>query len=84
MKDNVVTSLNGGESLVTEDAKKAELLNTSFALVFTKTNPLAQKARVKECWKGDFPLVREDWVRERLNKLDIFKSMHMTGCIRQC
>lgn len=59
-KDNVDTSLNGGESLVREDAKKAGLLNTAFTLVLSKTSPLTQETRVKECWKGGFPLVRED------------------------
>lgn len=71
--------LNGGEMLVTEDAEKIELLNTAFAVFFTKTSPLTQETRVKELWKGDFPLVRENWVREHLNKLDIHKSMHPDG-----
>lgn len=44
-KDNMGPLLNVGESLVTEDAKKAGLLNTSFALVFTKTSPLTQETR---------------------------------------
>lgn len=70
-KDNVGSLLNVEESLVTEDAKKAELLKTPFALVFMKTSPLTQDARIKECQKGDFPLVRE-----HLNKLDICKSRH--------
>lgn len=57
--------------MVTEDAKKAELLKTPFALVFMKTSPLTQDARIKECQKGDFSLVIE-----HLNKLDICKSRH--------
>lgn len=75
-KDNVDPLLNGGESLVAEDTEKARLLNTTFALVFTKTSPLTQKTRVKKSWKEEFPLVREDWVREYLDKFDIFKSMY--------
>ncbi|XP_068856794.1 uncharacterized protein [Aphelocoma coerulescens] len=78
-KDNMDPLLNGGETLVTEDAEKAELLNAFFALAFTdKTSPqgsLAQEIRVKESWKEDFPFIKEDWVREHLGKLDIHKSM---------
>ncbi|KAJ7410616.1 hypothetical protein BTVI_53109 [Pitangus sulphuratus] len=81
-KDNVSPLLNGGETPVTEDAEKSELLNTTFALVCTdKTSPqesLTQDTRVKECWKEDFPLVKEDWVRE-LGKLDIHKFMGPDG-----
>lgn len=38
-KDNVGSLLNVEESLVTEDAKKAKLLKTPFALVFMKNQP---------------------------------------------
>lgn len=61
---------------MTEDTKKAELLTNTFELVSTNTSPLTQGTRIKECWKGDFPLFREDWNREQLYKLDNFKSMH--------
>lgn len=66
-----------GRALVTESAERAELLNGFFASVFTgKTRPqesLTQEIRVKGCWKKD--LVKEDWVREHLGKIEIHKSM---------
>lgn len=74
--DNVDPLLNGGESLVTEDSEKAALLNTTFALVFTKTSPLTQEMRAKKCLKGEFPLVREDWVREHLDNFVHPDRMH--------
>ncbi|TRZ08619.1 hypothetical protein HGM15179_018490 [Zosterops borbonicus] len=82
-KGNVGPLLNGGGTLVIEYAEKAELLNVFFSLVFTdKTShqeSLAQETRVKEYWKEDFPLVKEDWVREYLGKFDIHKSMGSNG-----
>lgn len=49
--------LNEARTLVTEDIEKAELLNATFALVFTgKTSPqesLTQEIGAKECWKKD-------------------------------
>ncbi|NWX33671.1 RTJK polymerase, partial [Notiomystis cincta] len=78
-KDNVGLLLNPGRTPVREDAEKAELLNTTFASVCTdKTSPqgsLTQESRVKEWWEEDIPLVKEDWVRKHLGKLDIHKSM---------
>lgn len=70
-----------GRALVTECAKKEELLNGFLALVFTgKTSPqesLTQEIRVKGCWKKD--LVKEDWNREHLGKIKIHKSMVPDG-----
>lgn len=67
-------------TVVTEDMEKAELLNAFLALVFIdKTSlqePLTQETRVKECCKEDFPLVKEDWVREHL---DIHESVGSDG-----
>lgn len=62
-KDNMGLLLNEGGTLVTKDVEKAELLNATFAMVFTgKTSPqgpLTQETKVKECWNGDFPLIKE-------------------------
>lgn len=67
-RDNMGLLLNEGRTLVTEDVEKAELLNTAFALVFTgKTSPqgsLTQEIRVQECWKGEFPFVKDGKVLE--------------------
>lgn len=70
-----------GRTLVTESAKKEELLKGFFALVFTgKTSPqefLTQKIRVKGCWKKH--LVKEDWIREHQGKIKTHKSMVPDG-----
>lgn len=67
-KDNMGLLLSEGGILVTEDIEKAELLNAAFAMVFTgNTSPqgcLTQEIRIKECYKGDFPLVKEGKVLE--------------------
>lgn len=38
-----------------------------------------QETKVKDCWKEDFPLLKQDWVREHLGKLDIHKSLDSDG-----
>jgi len=74
----VGSSLHETGDLVTQDLEKAELLNVSFASVFTsKTGP--QESQVLETtgkgWtKQDAPLVEEDQVRGHLSKLDILQS----------
>lgn len=43
-----------------------------------KTRPqesLTKETRVKECWKEDFPLVKENWITEHVAKPDINKPM---------
>ncbi|KAJ7413023.1 rna-directed dna polymerase from mobile element jockey-like [Pitangus sulphuratus] len=76
------SSTNGGGIMVTKDTGKAELSNAFFALASTDKSceePLTQETRLKDCWKEVFPLVKEDWAREHLNKLDIPKSMGPNG-----
>ncbi|PKU39894.1 rna-directed dna polymerase from mobile element jockey-like [Limosa lapponica baueri] len=66
-----------------EYVEKVELLNATFATVFTtKTSPEESQAlEVSErVWrKEDFPLVKDDYVRDHLGKLDIHKSMGPDG-----
>ncbi|GAB0183184.1 mitochondrial enolase superfamily member 1 [Grus japonensis] len=66
-----------------EDTEKAELLNAFFALIFTaKAGPQeSQTLEVGEkVWrKEDFPLVKEDQVRDHLGKLDTHKCMGLDG-----
>ncbi|GAB0184165.1 mitochondrial enolase superfamily member 1 [Grus japonensis] len=66
-----------------EDIEKVELLNAFFASVFTaKASPQeSQTLGVGEkVWrKEDFPLVKEDQVRDHLGKLDTHKSMGPDG-----
>ncbi|GAB0179750.1 mitochondrial enolase superfamily member 1 [Grus japonensis] len=82
-RENVGPLLNEVGALVMEDTEKAELLNAFFASVFTaKVGPQETQtleAGEKFLQKEDLPLVKEDWVREHLGKLNIHKSMGPDG-----
>jgi len=82
-RDNVGLLLNTVGVLVTEDTEKAELLNAFFSSVFSaKANPQESQAlevREEACTEDDFPLVEEDFVRDRLSNLDAHKSMGPDG-----
>jgi len=83
IRENVGPLLNEVDAPVVEDPEKAELLNASFASVFTaKAGPQAyQSLEVREeAWKKeDFPLVKEDCVRDHLSNADTHKSMGPNG-----
>jgi len=82
-RDNVGLLPNEAGVLVTEDAEKTELLNAAFASVFrAKAGPQesqALEAREEADREDDFPLVKEDCVRDRLSNLDTHKSMGPDG-----
>ncbi|GAB0204618.1 mitochondrial enolase superfamily member 1 [Grus japonensis] len=82
-RKNVGPLLNEVGALVMEDTEKVKLLNALFDSVFaakvgpqeTQTLEVGEKVLRKE----DLPLVKEDWVREHLGKLDIHKAMGPDG-----
>jgi len=82
-RDNVGLLLNEVGVLVTDDAEKAELLNAFFASVFSaKTDPQESQApevREEAYREDDFPLVREDCMRDHLSNLDTHRSMGPNG-----
>lgn len=57
--------------------EKVDLLKDFFASVFTaKASPQESQtleAREKVCRKEGLPFVKEDWARDRIEKLDIHK-----------
>ena len=70
-------------AVLTEDAKKAEILNAFFALIFNaKTSSLeSQTLDVTErVWvKEDFPLVEVDLVRGHVSRTDAHTFMGLCG-----
>lgn len=69
--------------LITNDMEKAKVLSALFTLIFTSKPSLEVsqilETRAKVWNKEDLPLWEEDWVREHLNKLDVYKSMWHDG-----
>jgi len=71
-----------------EDTGKVELLNAIFASVFTagagpresQTVEIRERVRGKE----DFPLDKEDLIRDHLGKPGAHKSMALVGCSHKC
>lgn len=55
--------------------QRKQLVSHFFLSVYTDK----QETRVRECWKENFSLVKEDWVRGHLERLDIHKSMGPDG-----
>lgn len=55
--------------------QRRQLVSTFFVSVCTDK----QETRVRECWKEDFSLVKEDCVRGHLGRHDIQKSMGPDG-----
>ncbi|PKU46095.1 rna-directed dna polymerase from mobile element jockey- hypothetical protein [Limosa lapponica baueri] len=82
-RENVGLLLNETGAMVTEDAEKAELLNTFFASVFTAQASPQEPPNLEESekvWtKEALPLVQEDQVKELLSELDTHKSMGPDG-----
>lgn len=55
--------------------QRKQLVSHFFLSVYTDK----QETRVRECWKENFSLVKEDWVRGHLERLGIHKSMGPDG-----
>jgi len=78
-RDNVGPLLNEAGILMTEDAEKAELLNVFFASIFSakagRQESQVPEVREEAHREDDFPLVKEDCMRDHLSNLDAHKSM---------
>ncbi|CAM4509227.1 unnamed protein product [Lepidochelys kempii] len=76
VKESVGRLLNEGGNLVTEDVKKANVLNAFFASVFTNKVSSQTTTLGSTAWGGgDQPSVEKEVVRDYLEKLDEHKSM---------
>jgi len=82
-RDSVGPLLNEVCFLVTEDTEKADLLIACFASVFTAKASHQESQSLEasaEAWrKDDFPLVKEDCVRDHLSNLDTHKPRAPSG-----
>ncbi|CAM4659528.1 unnamed protein product [Caretta caretta] len=75
-KESVGPLLNEGGNLVTEDVEKANVLNAFFASVFTNKVSSQTTALGSTAWGGGGqPSVKEEVVRDYLEKLNVHKSM---------
>ncbi|CAM5112066.1 unnamed protein product [Natator depressus] len=75
-KESVGPLLNEGGNLVTEDVEKANVLNAFFASVFTNKVSSQTTALGSTAWGGGGqPSVKEEVVRDYLEKLEVHKSM---------
>lgn len=78
-KESVSLFLCGTETIVTETAEKATMLNVTLQSSLTRTALRNPWPRNNVWRKKDFPLVEEDWVRDSLGAHDIHKSMGPDG-----
>ncbi|KAK4810859.1 hypothetical protein QYF61_008831 [Mycteria americana] len=75
-KENIGLLLNRRGELVTNNAEKAEVLNTFFTSVFTSTvGPQALGTKIQVDANTDPLSVKEELVRELLQEVDTYKSM---------
>jgi len=75
-KENIGPQLNRRGELVTDNAEKAEILNTFFTSVFTSTvGPQALGSKIQVDANTDPLSVKEELVHELLKEPDCYKLM---------